>query len=369
MNPSETPRLLILGGGFAGLWAAIAASQAAAAHGAVQIDVVCPDDRFVPRPRLYESAPGDTTVPLAEILEPRGVGHIAGRVTGIATETRTVTISSPRGADQLSYDRLILATGSQLRRPPIDDTHIDDIDTIVAAQALDDRLAQLGDGATVVVVGSGFAGIELACELPARVPGARVIVVERSEELAPEMGPNPRPVIRSALDELNIDLRTGVTVSAYDGSTVELTDGTSFAADAVVWTAGIAASPLTAFLSESLDPLGRLPVDQYQRVPGVDAVFAAGDTAAPVDESGHTVAQSAQHAMPQGTCAGHNAIADLFGVDLEELSTIPYGVCLDLGSAGAVFTQGWDREVALTGEDAKAIKHDITNTWLYPPPA
>ncbi|MEM7273749.1 MAG: FAD-dependent oxidoreductase [Actinomycetota bacterium] len=365
---SGEPRLLIVGGGFAGVWAAITAAKTAAAYGPVRIDLVNPDDRFVPRPRLYERAPGDTTVPLQDILGPLGVGHIKARVTGIDADAKVVTATDSQGdEEQLTYDRLILAAGSRLNRPPIDDGHLDDIDTIDGAETLDRRLAELDAGATVVVVGAGFAGIELATELPSRAPSANVMLLERSDQIGAGLGAEARPQIESALDELKVETRTGITVEAYDGTTLELSDGSSMAADIVVWTAGISASPLTAMVSDDLDRLGRLPVDQCLRVTGVSSVFAAGDTAAPLDEAGQVVAQSAQHAIPQGACAGQNAVADLFGGELAELQTLPYGTCLDLGEAGAVFTEGWDRRLVLVGDEAKALKRDINTVWIYPP--
>ncbi len=114
--------------------------------------------------------------------------------------------------------------------------------------------------------------------------------------------------------------------------------------------------------------LSSLAVDQCLRVVKTSSVFAAGDAAAPQDQSEHTVAQSAQHAIPQGAYAGHNAVADLFDAELTALQTLPYGTCLDLGAAGAVFTEGWDRKVVLTGHEAKALKRDINTIWIYTPP-
>ncbi|MEM7340392.1 MAG: FAD-dependent oxidoreductase [Actinomycetota bacterium] len=362
------PRLLVLGAGFAGVWAAIAAAETAAAAGPVRIDLVAPTDRFVPRPRLYERSPAETTVALADVLTPRGVGHIRATATGIDTGARTVTVTDDDGDERrLDYDRLILATGSQLNRPPIDDTHLHDVDTLAAAEALDQRLSELDSGATIAVVGAGFTGIELATELPARVPTANVVLLEKSDQIGRPLGDDARPAIEAAIDELGVDVRTGVMVRAYDGTRVELADGASFPADVVVWTTGMRASPLTAAISDDLDPLGRLSVDQNLRVHDAPEVFAAGDTAAPLDESGHTVAQSAQHAIPQGACAGRNAVADLVGAPLAELQTLPYGTCLDLGAAGAVFTEGWDRKVVLVGDEAKALKRDINTVWIYPP--
>lgn len=365
---ADMPQLLIIGGGFAGVWAALAAAQTAATHGDVRIDLINPIDDFVPRPRLYESAPGEKTLPLADILTPHNVGHIRAKATDIDVDAKSVTLVDDRGDDRLvPYDRVILASGSRLSRPPIDDTHLDNIDTLAAAEALDERLGRLRAGATIAVIGAGFTGIELASELPARAPSADVVLVDRSDQLGSQLGPGPRPAIEAALEALRVDTRTGVTVTAYDGSNLELSDGQSLSADIVVWTAGMSASPLTAAISDDLDPLGRLAVDQFLRVRDAASVFAAGDTAAPLDGSGHVVAQSAQHAIPQGACAGSNAVADLFGAELTELQTLPYGTCLDLGSAGAVFTEGWDRRVTLVGEDAKALKRAINTEWIYPP--
>ncbi|MEM9748474.1 MAG: FAD-dependent oxidoreductase [Actinomycetota bacterium] len=370
-SSGPNPRLLILGGGFAGVWSALSAARTAAALDVpVRIQLVNPDRRFVPRPRLYEAAPGETTRDLRDILEPLGVAHVEARAAKVDAAEQAVALVDRDGAQQrVRYDRLILATGSQLVRPPIDGTHLHDIDTLSGAEALDRRLHELPDGATVVVVGAGFTGIELACELPSRFASARVVLLERSDAIGSGLGPATHPHIESALDRLNVDVRTGTSITGFDGGVVRLADGTSFPADVVVWTAGMRANPLTESISSSVDRLGRLAVDQFLRVRDVPFVFAAGDTAAPLDSSGHTVQQSAQHAIPQGACAGGNAVADLVGAELTELATLPYGTCLDLGAAGAVFTEGWDREVRLVGDEAKALKTDINRVWIYPPMA
>ena len=127
------------------------------------------------------------------------------------------------------------------------------------------------------------------------------------------------------------------------------------------------ASPLTEEIPGERDRLGRLIVDEYLRVPTAPDVYAAGDTAAAVAEDGHFVMQSCQHAVPLGKFAGYNAAADLLGLPQAPFAPTPYATCLDLGAAGAVATNGWDREVQMTGNEAKTLKQQINAEWIYPP--
>ncbi|NUP29628.1 MAG: dehydrogenase, partial [Nocardia sp.] len=113
--------------------------------------------------------------------------------------------------------------------------------------------------------------------------------------------------------------------------------------------------------------LGRLEVDERLRVVGVPGVYAAGDTAAAPAGSGQQVLQCCQHALQLGKFAGHNAAADLLGLSSVPFAPAPYVTCLDLGTAGALFTEGWGRRVVSTGEIAKARKRKVNELWIYPP--
>ncbi len=126
------------------------------------------------------------------------------------------------------------------------------------------------------------------------------------------------------------------------------------------------ASDLTDQVPGEHDAIGRLRVDEFVRVSGVPHVFAAGDTAAAVAEAGHVVMQSCQHAVPQGKFVGVNVAPDLLGLPLVAFAPDPYVTCLDLGPAGAVLPTGWERAVAQTGADAKALKRSINAEWIYP---
>lgn len=143
--------------------------------------------------------------------------------------------------------------------------------------------------------------------------------------------------------------------------------GEIIAASTTVWAGGVAASSLTERIPGERDALGRLTIDEYLRVPTTPDVFAAGDTAAAMAEGGHVVMRSCQHAVPLGKFAGHNAAADLFGAVKAPFAPNSYVTCLDLGPAGAVLTNGWDRDVQMTGRQAKELKHQINTVWIYPP--
>jgi NADH dehydrogenase len=377
--------VLVIGGGFAGVWAAAAAARVRDIAGRADLSVtlVAPGDHLVIRPRLYEPDPGQMQVRLDRFLSPIGVERLRASVTRIDTESHEVTTLDRTGRRRtLGYQRLVLASGSQLHRPDLPgEQFLHDVDTMQGALALETHLNRLPEGPgrfTAVVVGAGFTGLEVATELVGRLRtqaaalngGAhdvRVVLVERADVVGPDIGPAPRPTILAALDEVGVEVRLGQTVTALTAAGVRLDDGTQIAAATVIWTGGMHASPLTRDIPGRHDRLGRIEVDGELRVPQTPHVFAAGDTAAAMLEPGQTVVQSCQHATPLGKHAGHNAAADLLGLPLATFSTVPYVTCLDLGAAGAVFTTGFERAVQLSGAEAKKRKRLITREWIYPP--
>ncbi|MEV4061254.1 NAD(P)/FAD-dependent oxidoreductase [Nonomuraea dietziae] len=349
--------IVIVGGGFAGVWSAAGAARVRGEAADVRITLISPSDQLVLRPRMYEAEPDLATVELSRVLEPIGVGHLRATVTAIDTGRGTVTA----GGEVIAYDRLVLAAGSALVRPDLPGAqHLFDVDTLESARRLAGHLRGR-DGFTAVVVGAGFTGLEVATELAGR---GRVVLVDRSDVVGVELGPGPRPAIEAALDKLAVERRLGTSVASVGPDHAILSDGSRVEADAVVWTAGIQASPLTAQLPSERDRLGRLLVDRHLRAGRAE--FAAGDTAAARYDDGHFVMPSCQHAIPLGMVAGHNAAADVLGLELREFEAGPYVTCLDLGEAGAVFTRGWERAVMASGVDGKEVKRWIMEV-IHPP--
>jgi NADH:ubiquinone reductase (H+-translocating) len=181
------------------------------------------------------------------------------------------------------------------------------------------------------------------------------------------MGTSARPVIEAALASGGVETRCGVGVAAVDEGGATLSTGEVLSASTVVWCAGMRANRLTADLGVARDRLGRVQVDDYLRVDGVQNVFAAGDVAAARMDDTHLSVMSCQHSRPMGRFAGYNVIGDLLGEPMMALRIPWYVTVLDLGPAGAVYTEGWDRQVAACGAVAKATKQVINTERIYPP--
>ncbi|NOJ47870.1 NAD(P)/FAD-dependent oxidoreductase [Bradyrhizobium archetypum] len=381
-------RLVIIGAGFAGMYAALSAARLRDIQGVspeeFEIALVAPEPTLVIRPRLYEPKPETMTAPLLDVLNAIDVVYVQGSAETVDTKSRMVQIATNKGTRKsLSYDRLVVATGSRLFRPNIPGLaeHGFSIDSLDDAVALDQHLQGLpkrpavNGRDTVVVAGGGFTGIEAATEMPTRLrailgKGAkpRVIIVERNPAIAPDMGEGPRPVIEEALRKVGVETRVGAGVASLDKSGVTLSNGDHIETETVIWAAGIRAAPLTQQIPAERDNFGRLLVDLCLRVPGVPDVFATGDAArAACDDEGNYALMSCQHATRMGAFAGNNAAAELLGVPTKPYHQKAYVTCLDLGEAGALFTRGWERTVEMVGEVAKKTKQEINGVWIYPP--
>lgn len=261
--------------------------------------------------------------------------------------------------------------------------HAFDVDLIDEATRLENHIKALAKQPestarnTVVVAGGGFTGIETATEMPARLRAAlgadaevNVIIVDRGSKVGAALGENISPSIVQACEALGVQWKTNTAVSAVDADGVTLADGERIDAQTVVWTVGVRASSLTEQIPAQRDAYGRLHVDRNLKVIGQDDIFATGDTAyAAADDEGHFALMTCQHAIALGRSAGNNVAADLLGEAPIPYSQVKYVTCLDLGAWGAVYTEGWDRQVKLIKEEAKQLKQQINSVWIYPPVA
>jgi NADH dehydrogenase len=378
-------RILVLGGGFAGLWAAVGAArkldEIGAPAGEAEILIVDRNAYHNIRVRNYEIDLSDVAIPFGEVLDPVGIGHLIAEVQTIDVARQQVAVATRFGREILAYDRLVLALGSELLRPDIPGivTNTFDVDTYSAAVRLNAHIGALSTRptspgrSTVVVVGAGFTGIEVATEMPSKLERAlptgenRVILVDHNPVVGATIGANARPVICEALAALRIETRLGTKVTAIDARGISLATGETIPAQTVVWCVGMRASPLAAMLGGKLDRLGRVTADQFMRAAGLTNVFAAGDVAYSLVDGVHPTVMSCQFARPMGRFAGHNAVADLFGQPMIPLRIDWYVTVLDLGTWGALYTVGWDRQLLSSGQNTKVIKQTINHKRIYPP--
>lgn len=380
-------RIVVLGAGFAGLWSALGAARKLDELGIgadrVELTVVDRSAWHSIRVRNYEADLAQTRVPLDEVLRPVGVNRVEAEATEIDFAGRQVFCSGTAGSSLVRYDRLVFALGSRVARPSIPglETFAYDVDTYDAGYRLNAHIAALparqpSPGRyTVLVIGGGLTGIEAAAEMPGKLRAAigraeaepRVMLADRQPWIGSDMGEEARAVIGEALATLGVETRPGVSVVAIDENGVTLATGERIAAATVVWCAGLQANPLTRLFPVARDRFGRIPVDRFLKVAGMNAEFATGDAAwFPIDGE-HSCVMSCQHGRPMGRFAGHNVVCDLLGLPMLPLRVDWYTTILDLGPWGAVCTAGWDRRVAVTGTDAKRTKNIINRERIYPP--
>ena len=212
-------RIVVIGGGFAGLAAAAAAArrldEAGASAPDVKITLINRDSWHGIRVRAYEQDLSDTRVALADVLDPIGAELVVGEVSAIDAAARTARIGPDR---TLAYDRLVLAAGSSLQIPDIPGLarHAFSVDTYDEGERLNQHVAGLGRRPaspgrdTVVVVGAGLTGIEAACEMPEKlkrggVRGGRVIIADAAPHIGSNMGDEARTVIQRVVAETGDD--------------------------------------------------------------------------------------------------------------------------------------------------------------------
>ncbi|KAK6222251.1 hypothetical protein LQW54_000951 [Pestalotiopsis sp. IQ-011] len=284
--------IVIIGAGFAGVWSALTAQRLInIKKQKLQVVVISPEPILGIRPIYYEANVTSMVYPLGALFEAAEIHFIQATVTAIDTGDNSVEFQPPSGTDsKIEYRQLILAAGSKVARPrQVSGTEefAFDIDTISSAGNLESHLERLSSLSpspardTIVICGGGFAGLELAAELPSRLRNnkSRIVLVESADEIGPELGSGPRPAITEALKSLGIEVKLGAAVTGIDADGVRLASGERVETMTAIWTAGMRATALTQQISGPRDPDSRLHVDQYLRVPSTAHVYATGDAA------------------------------------------------------------------------------------------
>jgi len=357
-------RIVILGGGFGGVYAAIHLEKLLARERAVEICLVSRDNFFLFTPMLHEIAASDLEItnivnPLRKLL--RKVEVLVGDVNEIDLPNKRVLISRGYRNDskQIDYDHLVIALGSI--------TNFYDIPGLaglaVAMKSLRDaiqlrsqiirhleeansecNLADRQSLLTFVVAGGGFAGVETVAALNDFVREAlpfypnlsedmlRVMLVHSGPAILPELGESLGRYAEKVLARRGAEIRLKIRVKSVTESKVFLADGVSIPSRTLVWTAGTVPSPIISSLPCAKER-GRLLVNQFLGVPDWPDVWAVGDCAFVPDirNPGQSHPPTAQHAIREGRVVAQNIAAALLGRPLRSFSFKTIGLLASIG--------------------------------------
>jgi NADH dehydrogenase len=358
------PHVVIVGGGFGGLYAA-----RALAGRPVRVTLLDRRNHHLFQPLLYQVAtaalnPSDIATPLRSIL------RCAANVTVLLAEVEAVDLAARRlvlDGDSMEYDALVLAAGAGHSYFGHDDWEplAPSLKTLEDALEIRRRVLLAYEEAereqdraeqrallTSVVIGGGPTGVELAGALaeisretiardfrlidPTK---ARIVLLEGGPRVLAAF-PDPLPArAAAALTRIGVEVRTGATVTRVTPDAVWI-GGEQIRARTVLWAAGVAAAPLTRTLGVPLDRAGRVHVERDLSIPGHPEAFAIGDLCAFTGDDGHALPGLAPVALQQGRAAARNVLHRLAGEPTEPFRYRDRGSMATIGRAAAVAVVG-----------------------------
>ncbi len=343
---SNPPRVLIVGGGYVGMYAALRL-QKKMRPGELHITVVDPNSYMTYQPFLPEAGAGNleprhVVAPLRRVLSKCEI--VNGRVTGVEHARKVAVVQPIEGpARELSYDILLMCPGSIARTLPIPGLVDVGIGFRTVAEAIFLRnhvLARLDAAGSsddpalrrralsFLFVGGGYAGIEALAELEDMARNAirfypnltasqmRWVMVEATGRILPEVSASMGLYTIEQLSHRGIEVKLNTRVESLEGGQVVLDNGERFDAETVVWTAGVRPNPLLESTDLPIDDKKRLKATAFLQVEGVADAWAAGDCAAVPDltkPDGSFTGPSAQHAVRQARRLADNLLKSLRG--------------------------------------------------------
>jgi NADH:ubiquinone reductase (H+-translocating) len=366
-NPvSHRPVILVVGGGYVGLYTALRL-QKKLSRGRAEIVVVDPQPHMTYQPFLPEAAAGSVeprhvVVPLRRTL--RHCRVITGAVTGLSHAEKRANVAPVEGQPfEMSYDILVMAAGSVARTLPIPGlaehgvgfknvgeaiylrNHV--LARLDAASSTDDPAVRQR-ALAFTFVGGGYAGVEAFAELEDMARYAieryyprlsksdmRWLLVEAAGRILPEVDLDMAAWTVKQLTARGMEIKLNTRLeSVSDDCQVRLSDGEQFASDTLVWTAGTKPNPMLANTDLPLDERGRIPCEPTLQIKGLPDAWAAGDLAAVPDltkDAGATTAPNAQHAVREAKRLADNIVAVLDGREPEPYRHAYAGSVASLG--------------------------------------
>ncbi|MCL4535026.1 MAG: FAD-dependent oxidoreductase [Bacteroidetes bacterium] len=364
LDAPHEKRVLVLGGGFAGVYTTLHLERALGRRPDISISLVSDENFFLFTPLLHEVATGGIetrhiALPIRRLRGKRLFSFVQAEVLSVDLASRTVHTS--RG--DMQYDVLVLALGSvtDRRALPGPDSRVFTLKTLRDGIVLRNHVIRMfeaasameGDPAplvTFVVVGGGTIGVQLVAELRDFIYGSllkeytkispesvRVILTQSDERILPEIDPELSSIARRVLEKQGVEVLTGTQVTRVRPNCVELNCGRVISTHTVVWAPGIVASPVVAALPVEKDAIHRVIVNEYLEVPSYPGVYALGDNAHFDDERmGQPLPPTAHIAVRQPKVVAANIVAELEGRPKQPYRYRHMGQIIALGPRSAV---------------------------------
>jgi NADH dehydrogenase FAD-containing subunit len=368
-------RIVILGAGYTG---AIAAGRLARRlhREDVAITLVNAEPDFVERVRMHQLSAGQDLRPrpFSEMFAGTGVELRLAKVTGVDVDRRTVTVVDANGPEgpgaeepayeELEYDTLVYALGSGWNDQGVPGVaeHAHQIAGRPGALRLRERLARLGTGESVVVVGGGLTGLEAATEIAEARPDLDVALAARGE-LGDWLSPKGRRHLRKVFDKLGITVHEHASVTGVEADRVTTADGETIPAAVTVWTTGFAVHPIAKATGLGVTDTGRIVVDGTMRSFSHPDVYAIGDAALAMGPGDKPLRMSCASGTPMAWQAADAIAARLTGGKLPNTPLRYFNQCISLGRKEGLiqYVTADDRAVraALTGRIAAVYKELI----------
>ena len=367
MNPGKKTRIVIAGGGFAGLYAAKQLDETLAQRTDIEVTLISRENFILFTPMLHEVAAGDLFP--SDIVNP--LRRILSRVNVVQAEIHTIDVAKKkirclgglRDVElEFEFDHLLLALSAETNFfdiPGVRDWAVT-MKNLADAALLRNRMVALLEEAclhsdeatqrellTFVTAGGGFSGAETTGAIndflretsrfyPAiKQEMIRVVLVHAGEHLLPELGDELGRYAEQKLRNRTVEVIDGALVTSYDGSVVELNNGTFISAATLIWTAGAKPSPVIQDLPCEKQR-GRLVVDEYLAVAGVPGLWAVGDCAAVPDGEDGFYPPTAQHGMREAIAAAKNIARAVAGESLKPFHYKTIGTLASIGHHSGV---------------------------------
>lgn len=364
--------IVIIGGGFAGVAAARALRNADA-----EVLLIDRRNHHIFQPLLYQVAtavlaPAEIAAPIRQLeVKQKNLTVLLAEVTNIDVASRMIEASAPgAGILRIAFDYLVVGTGmrpsyfghDEFARYAPGLKSLNDAETIRAKilgafefAATTEDAGERARQMTFVLVGAGPTGVELAASLAQMVKGtlrgnfrridpadARIILLDAGKRVLPSFAENLSRKVTKRLEKLGVMVQTGVKVEAVDEQGV-VAGGTRIPSATVLWTAGVAASPLARMVGGKTDRAGRALVDPFLKVAGAPGVFVVGDAATVIQDE-RPVPGVAQAAIQQGRYVGRLIARELEGRQAERpFRYFDKGNMAVVGKNYAVLERGWVR--------------------------